>query len=174
MQEPFKKPNISESEAKELTEYVQNIIMIDYATFEECKEEFKWHWSKIMKFFMLPHTALHDQYLKWIAPCREAREKKDSWIILGKMDDNKEQMMNDNNLMDTEVKYQIIKVNSLYHKFWWKDECITIWIPYFDNTEKRNRFYWTINIYKSKTPVLYESMSQNLRRFSWDADIMLH
>ena len=170
----IKREKISDQEAKELTQFVQDVISIDYDTFEQCKDSFPWYWGKIMKFFRLPHTELHEKYMEWCRPSKELREKKEAGRILWAMDTNKEKMKNENNLMDWEAKYQIIKRHQLYHKFGWNYEMITVWIPYYDNKEKKNRFFWTINIYKSKTPLLFDSILQTIRRFTWEPDIMIN
>lgn len=169
----LKQPPISEEEAKELAEFVEDVISIDYETFEKCKSDFPWYWGKIMKFFRLPKTPLHEKYMQWCRPSRELKEKNETWIILRKMDTNSQRMMDEYNLMESEVRYQIIKRIKTWHKFWWNDEVITIWIPYFDNTEKRARYYWTINIYQSKTPALFEEVANTYRRFTWEPEIMI-
>lgn len=169
-----KREKISDEEAKELTQFVTDLLMIDYKTFQENKSAFPWYWSKIMKFFRLPKTKLHEQYMEWCRPTKELREKNEAWKILWKMDAMKDKLKSDENLMDSEVRYQIIKRHEIWHKFWWADEYVTIWIPYYDNSEKKTRYYWTINVYQSVTPELFKKICESFRRFTWDPEIMLH
>lgn len=173
----LKRDDISEAEAKEITEFVQDVIQTDYATFSKIRADwgFPWYWGKIMKFFRMPKTELHKKYMEWCRkPAQEIREKSETWKILWKMDDMRNKLMNDNNLTEAEVKYQIIRRQEIRHKFWGADEVLTIWIPYFDNQEKRCRYYWTINVYQTKTPELFKKICDTFRRFVWEPEIMLH
>lgn len=168
-------PPITEQEEKEIREFVEAIISVDYETFRKIKDEgwFKGYWRMIMQFFRLPKGDLHKKYMDWCRPVQEEREKAEAWKILWKMDWMKSKMKNDYNL-DQDVKYQIIKRSQIRHKFWWADEYLTIWIPYFDNQERKIRYYWTINVYESKTPSLFHSFIEKMRRYSWDTDIYLN
>ena len=175
MQKLITLPPITEQEEKEIRNYVEGILSVDYETFRKIKDEwgFKGYWKMIMQFFRLPKWDLHKRYMDWCRPSIEQKEKAEAGKILWKMDSMKKKMISDYHL-DTDVKYQIINRHQIWHKFWGADEYLTIWIPYFDNNEKKIRYYWTINVYSSKTPSLFHSFIEKMMRYAWDTEIYLN
>lgn len=164
---------ISEEEKISLIQFVTDLLMIDYKTFEENKSEFPWYWSKIMRFFMLPHTELHEEYMKRCRPCSEVKEKKETDDVLRQMSIAKWRFVEDNNVDESDVKYFIVKRFTTLHNLWDRDERITIWIPYYAQQQNKYKFGWTVNICKSKTPKLFDDITKNFRRFNKDEEIYL-
>ena len=175
MDNPFKK-KFSDEYVKELEKFITELVMVDYYTYQQMKAEWwcKGDSQKIIDFFQLPHTALHDKYNEWCKPAREKQIKDTENEIIAEMSKKKSKFVEENNVDPTEAKYQVVKQFTTSFKLWDNfEERITIWIPYYATQSQKYKFWWTINVSKLKTPNFYNEALKNFKRFDVNQDIYI-
>ena len=158
------KPTISDEEQAELRKFIEDMIAVGYEWFQEIKWELKGYGKKIMRFFTLPKTELHEQFIQMFF---EPRRK----IIAEKEKNNKSAFIDEHKISESDwkdVKYKIISHKTLRHPRTWElDEILHIAIPYTYGTKVGNGFAWGILVSKSKTPELFEEFVEKIPRFTW-------
>ena len=179
MLEAFKKPRFSQEQIEGYRSYIQNLV--DTKTFEEVEQLAKSSWQHVkivMNFFMLPKTELHEQFReKFIKPAKQRDAHKLEWIFIGKMKENKQLFIKEH-LIDSyqynDVKYQIINRTVLHERnYHWEweitDIVLHIAIPYFSQQAWRDKFWYSMEIYHSKTPEFFDRLVNDMKTYQWNA-----
>lgn len=171
------KPKISEEEQAELRDFVQNIVNIGYEKFEELKPELKGYAKKIMRFFTLPKTPLHQSYLDILAePKKRLKEQSEEEKIKGKMKEGKARFIEEHFIEEfhrTDVKYKIIGRKTLRHTRTWElEDMLHIAIPYSATWSTKNKFWFWIQVSNLKTPKLFEEFIEKIPRYTWNTDLI--
>lgn len=168
------KPTISEEEQAELRKFIEDMIAVGYEWFQEIKGELKGYGKKIMRFFTLPKTELHEQFIQmFFEPRRKITAEKEKNRILWEMKNNKSAFIEEHKISESEwkdVKYKIISRKTLRHPRTWElDEILHIAIPYTYGTKIGNGFAGGILISKLKTPELFEEFLEKIPKFTGTA-----
>lgn len=169
---------ITEAEAKECTEFVQQIVDIGYEEFERLKPHMKWYGKKIMTFFRLPHTELHDQYMKVMSePAKRLRQEQEISNTRQKMNDNIREFIKENFIQPQDminVRYWIIDIKKTVLNLTGETDIkINIGIPYWNSKEKKNKFWKWMIISESKTPWLFYEIRDSYPEFKWESDLVI-
>ena len=168
------KPTISEEEQAELRKFIEDMIAVGYEWFQEIKWELKGYGKKIMRFFTLPKTELHHQFIQmFVEPRQKIIAQEETKKIKGKMKLGKSEFIEEHKIPEDErinVKYKIIGRKTLRHpRTWETDEILHIAIPYTYGTKIGNGFAGGILISKLKTPELFEEFLEKIPRFTGTA-----
>lgn len=169
---------ISEEEKAECVKFIQEICDMGYEAFEKLKPSLNGYQRKIMTFFRLPKTSLHQRYMEVMAePSRKLKIEKEENRIKGAMKNGKAKFITDNKIEDrkqSSVKYQIISIYNLKeHLSWNVSQNMTIWIPY-QNRDYVAKFAHSIIINSEKSPNLFKEFMERMPTFSWEPDIYLN
>ena len=164
--------NLPQEEIKKINEYIDYLLTLNYEEVKSLAKTSSKHWEYITKFFSLPKTAKHTEFItKFIDPEKSEKQKIEESEILKIMTANRNKFIDYHNIDYSdynEVKYQVIKRFKTIHNFW-EDEVLLIWIPYFSQQHKRDKFWYQLEIYKSKTPELFTKFVCEMRRYKWNA-----
>lgn len=166
------KPTISEEEQAELRKFIEDMIAVGYEWFQEIKGELKGYGKKIMRFFALPKTELHEQFIQmFFEPRKRIVAEKEKKRIIWLMAQGKNNFIDEHKISESDwkdVKYKIINHKTLRHpRTWETDDILHIAIPYTYWTKVGNGFAWGILVSKSKTPELFEEFVEKIPRFTW-------
>ena len=175
----FKKVEITPEEKEEIFAYIMSLLE---KSFEEVDALAKTSWKHckyVMKFYQIkPYTDLHKIFEEsYLQPKEKLEQKALEWRLIGKMKENKELFIKEH-LIDSyqynEVKYQIINKKNLVYKNYTGEEdkvdtVLIIAIPYFSQQATRDKFWYSMEIYKSKTPEFFDKLISNMRTYEWNA-----
>lgn len=169
---------VTDEGAKEVTEFVKEICDMWYEEFVRVKPQLKGYWKKIMTFFRLPHTELHDRYMKIMSePARLLRQKQETISKRTEMNDNIKAFIRENFIQPQDtinVRYWIIDMKAtVFNLTGEKDVKIQIWIPYWNSKLKANKFWKWMSISKTKTPELFNEIEETYPTFKWEADLLI-
>ena len=168
-----KKP--TQEEIDKLVEYIQDLV--DNKSFEEVHALAKtdWsHWMKVMTFFRLPKTELHEQFReKFIKPTSKLRWKYLESYIIDQMKKNKEEFIREHKIDSyqfSDVKYQI---HDRYFIGTWdkSDQVMNISIPYFSPRESQDKFWYWITLYRSHAPEFFDRLLKDMKVYQWNASL---
>ena len=104
---------------------------------------------------------------------KELKEKKNTDDVLGEMSRSRSKFIEENNLDSNDATYHIIKRFKTKHHLGDEDEVITIGIPYRAMIANKTRFGATVNIYKSRTPKLFQDITEKFKRYTQDSEIFI-
>lgn len=175
MKSPFKVEEFSQEKIDEITNYIKDLV--ENKTFEEAEALSKTSWKHcryVMQFYMLPKTPLHQLFKeKMINPEKQINAKYLEWKLIWEMKQNKELFIKEHGIDSyqyNDVKYQIV---DRYFIGSWEtaDEIIQISIPYFSSQASRDKFWYGITIYKSKTPEFFDRLIRDMRVYQWNATL---
>jgi hypothetical protein len=169
--ELFKKPTAEEAE--ELRWWAEWVIELGYEWFENLKKEMPWCTSNLMRFFMLPHSELHDRFRDAICKPDHAKFLEDeTWVIRGQIRAGVKKFISDHHLdayESSKVKYHIANRRTLInHLDGSKDEVLLIGIPY--EMDWKVRFAGSVLVYKSKAPAVFAGCLDKYPWFSGDTE----
>lgn len=169
---------ISEEDKTECTKFVQEICDMGYEAFEKLKPNLIGYQRKIITFFRLPKTPLHQRYMELMAePTKKLKIEKEENRIKWAMKNGKSKFITDNKIEDRKqisVKYQIVSIYNLKEHLSWKvSQNMTIWIPY-QNKDYIAKFAETITVNSEKAPNLFSEFMEKMPTFSWEPDIYIN
>lgn len=154
--ELLKKPTAEE--AVKLRERAEWIIALGYEWFEKAKSSLPGWSGMLMRFYMLPHSELHDRFYETIClPDHATFLEDETWVIRGKIKAGIRTFISDHHLdayESSKVKYHIVNRNVLVnHLDGSKDEVLQIGIPY--EMDGKPKFAGSILVMKSKAPAVF-------------------
>ena len=169
--ELLKKPTAEE--AVKLTERAESVIALGYEWFEKAKRDLPGWSSNLMRFFMLPHSELHDRFRDAICKPDHATFLEDeTWVIRWQVRSNIKEFISTHHLdafESSKVKYHIVNRRVLVnHLDGSKDEVLQIGIPY--EMDGRPKFAGSILVYKSKAPAVFAGCLDKYPWFKWDTE----
>lgn len=163
--ELLKKPTAEE--AVKLRERAEGVIALGYEWFEKAKSSLPGWSGMLMRFFMLPHSDLHDRFFEVICqPDNSTFLEAETGVIRGKIKANIKDFISKHHLdsyQSSNVKYHIVNRKVLVnHLDGSEDEVIQIGIPYeMDGIPK---FAGSILVMKSKAPAVFAGC---LDKYPW-------
>ena len=163
--ELLKKPTAEE--AVKLRERAEGVIALGYEWFEKAKRDLPGWSNMLMRFYMLPHSELHDKFSAVICEPDHATFLEDeTWVIRGKIKASIKDFISKHHLdayESSKVKYHIVNRRVLVnHLDGSEDEVLQIGIPYeLDGVPK---FAGSILVMKSKAPAVFAGC---LDKYPW-------
>ena len=168
------KPTFSKEKINEITEYVKSILFKDPDEVNKLTKTSSKHCKMITEFYMLDKTDLHKAFENMIIEYeKKQKQKKAEWKLLGMMKNNKAAFIREHGIEG--IQYQDVKYQIIDRFFIWvwdtSDEILRIAIPYYSPQSQRDKFWYWIIVYKSKTPNLFERLSREMKKYEGNAYI---
>jgi hypothetical protein len=169
--ELLKKPTAEEAE--QLRAWAEDVIALGYEWFEKAKPNLPGWSGNLTRFFMLPHSELHDRFRDVICKPDHATFLEDeTWVIRGQVRANIKKFISDHHLdayESSKVKYHVVNRRVLInHLDGSKDEVIQIGIPY--ELDGKLEFAGSILVYQSKAPAVFAGCLDKYPWFKWDTE----
>ena len=167
----LKRPTAEEAVA--LNEWAEWVVALGYDGFQEAKSSLPGWSNQLMRFYMLPHSPLHDKFDEVIVkPDREASFSLEEGRIRGLIKSGIRSFISDKHLdayQSSKVKYHLVRRFTIKnHLTDRKDEVLQVGIPYEVNGKPE--FFGSVLVYKSKAPKVFQWCLEKYPWFQGDAE----
>lgn len=159
---------LTEQEKKEAVSFFEWVAMLSYEEFEQRKKVNNWWVEYLLNWCRIRHNYPELNKIweeKFVRPDREIKQSKKETEIVSQMSRNKAILVNEHLLDESQIKDIAYKIIHKYHTD--TDESVMIAIPYTFWEWLFCKFWWSIEVYKSQCPKMYDEIIKNYWKYDW-------